>query len=127
MTNFFDNFEVIKYKTDNVTSGRLAPDGTFEDCLYGEHSDLATQLIQENGWLNEWRTSRHNNICKYTRDFLVHTKNYILLDCPTCNDKDQHITFNPLKRHPNKQMQVLLNMFKDDKGLYSTILERITK
>lgn len=122
MTNYFDNFETITLGANKVISGWVAPDGTFEDCLYGEHSEMAFEIIKEKGWVDEWRTSRHNHICKYSRDFLIHTKNYVLLDCPTCNDKDQSITFNPLLRHPKAQVNTLLKLFEDQPVIHNSIL-----
>lgn len=122
---YYSNFDTNMFIVKKVKSGWLLPDGTFDECLYGEHSELATMYIDENGWRMERNKERHKHLGEYGRDFLVRLKGYILLDSPSCNDNKQYITFNPLKKYSKKQINTLLDLFVDEPEVYNYIVERI--
>jgi hypothetical protein len=115
------------FTLDEAIIGWVTPQGTFEDCLYGEHSEIAFDIVVSNlDWTEELRQLKKvHGGCYNARDFLLQEKNYILLNCPKCNGHDQYITYNSLKKHSHKQIQKLLTLFKDRPDVCQYILSEI--
>lgn len=115
---YVKDIESKYFPVDKVISGWLLSDGTFDECLYGEHSELATEIIKEHGWYKEWRSCKTaTGRTEYSRDFLVFAKKAILLDNPACNEKTQHITFNPSVKHSKAQINKIYELFADNQEI----------
>ena len=119
---YYSNFKVLKRDIKKVLSGWVSPDGTFDDCLYGEHAFLAREYVVEQDLRSELAEAREQ-YRESAKDFLIRVKKYILLDCPACNDRTQWITFNPLVKRNKKQVEAVLELFKDEPSIYEELVK----
>lgn len=121
MVNFYDNFETYKIKLLYIISGWLDTKGNFYKCQWGKHTSKAFDIMRENGWLQDY----HNKNYLDANDYLIKEKNYILLDCPYCDNRTQIITYNPLKKHTKSQINKLLDLFEYSGDMTLYIMENI--
>ena len=111
--NYYDNFETKEMELSYVMSGWLDTRGNFYECDWGDHTMLSYDIIREHeNWYNEYHKWEQETATANSREFLVKEKNFVLLDCPYCNNKTQVITYNPLKRRTKSQTNKLLELFE---------------
>lgn len=126
MASYYDSFETYKIELPYVVSGWLDTRGKFYECDWGDHTSLAFDIMREhNGWYLDYHNARGKYISENGRDYLVREKNFILLDCPYCNNKTQLMTFNPLKKHTKSQINKLLELFEYNGDMTMYIMENI--
>ena len=85
--------QYIKPRKDSQSFGWLSPTGVFTEAEFGDHEISARQIIKDKGW-NESFHSQALSGYDLGKDYLVYTKNYVLLHNPwglsnpmvTCNN-----------------------------------------
>lgn len=76
-----------KYKKENRVEakyGWLDPTGRFFESPWGTHEHKARNIIDKNGWIDEymkWDDAGIEGI-RFCRDFLINVKGYVLIDNP---------------------------------------------
>ena len=122
--NYYSNFEIVKTECAFIVSGFLTPDGTFDECGWAEHTNLAYEILRKNDWYDEYRKSR-----EYwggsARDFLIRRKFYILFDNPSRNGRTQTIIFNPFIRRTKAQMNKMFELIKHSNTLTEIMLQKV--
>lgn len=71
----------MKTNTKNEL-GWLSPDGKLYKAKWGDHEEIATDIIRENHWYEEWMNSDYAS----HRDFLNKSKNYVLINDPSMTE-----------------------------------------
>ena len=122
--NYYANFEIVCSKCDSIVSGFLAPNGNFIECGWGEHTNLAYEILKENNWDEEYGKGRYA-YSEYARDFLIRRKFYILFDNPSNDGKMQKVIFNPFPKRTKVQMNKLLELIEGKNELTQKILNKI--
>lgn len=125
MANYYDYFESFKVELPYIISGWLDNRGKFYECGWGDHTRMAFDLINENGWYMDFRKVRSERISENGRDYLVKEKRFILLDNPTRNKHTQIITYNPLCKHSKSQINKLLTLFEYSDIMTEYIIQNI--
>lgn len=69
---------------DILLWGWLSPNGEFIEGDFGNHEEIASEIISNKKWENEYRDWQHNNTQKLSlcRDFLISVKGYVLVHNP---------------------------------------------
>lgn len=124
--NYYSNFEIVRTETEHIVSGFLSPNGTFEKCGWGEHTDLAYEILKRDNLYEEYRKSRYY-WKESARDFLIRRKFYILFDNPSRNDTTQTIIFNPFVRRTKAQLNKMFELIKDNNQLTEIMLNKISE
>lgn len=124
--NYYSNFETVRHRGQSIVSGWLAPDGDFIECGWGEHTDIAYQILNNKGFKEEYRASRY-----YWRetagDFLVRRKFYMLFDNPSRDEETQKITFNPFIKRPRIQINKMFELIQDNKELMVIMMNKLER
>lgn len=120
---YYDYFEIFKIDLPYIQSGWLDGKGRFHKCSWGEHTNMAFELINKNGWYMNFRNVRSERLSENGRDYLVKEKKFICLDNPTKNERTQVITYNPLCKHTKSQINALLKLFEYSEEMTMYILE----
>lgn len=124
--NYYSNFEIVRTETEHIISGFLAPNGNFYECDWGEHTNLAYEILKKNDWYDEYRHSRYS-WQESAQDFLIRRKFYILFDNPSRNDTTQKTIFNPFVRRTKAQLNKMFELIKDNNQLTEIMLNKISE
>lgn len=109
---FYDYFEEYEQELPYVVSGWVSPSGVFSKCRWGEHTNTAYDIVKESNLMEEFHELEQKTCTANVRDFLIKDKNYILLDNPTMDGRTQVIQYNPIRKHPRRQVDRLLELFE---------------
>ena len=120
--NYYDNFETFEYDTYNIVSGWLDTKGVLHKCGWGQHTELAYDLIREYNYEDEYDMDEQATSTENCREWLIRKKNWILLDNPTHNKKTQVIIYNPLKKKTKDQLKRMLDLFEQYIGIQKFIM-----
>lgn len=71
-----------KPKKDSQPFGWLSPEGVFTEGDFGEHEEVAYEIIEEKRMRSEYREWKTTDV-RFARDFLVEVKGYCLIHNPT--------------------------------------------
>lgn len=71
-----------EFKDEELDYGFLTPTGKFIKGPWGSHTELAYNIIDANGWTEEFYQWNYSDI-RSSSDFLVQCKHHILLHCPS--------------------------------------------
>lgn len=118
--------EVVEEVKEEVSSepslgyGFLTPSGDFIESPWGTHEKSALEIIEKNGWEEEYRTWEFNGEYSLARDFLIYAKGYCLIHNPSAFGVTQvHV---PSKGLTKKQKEFLYDYFikegNPDRGEY---------
>lgn len=121
--SYYSYFKSYKIELPYIISGWLDTYGNLHKCGWGEHTEVAFDLIKEKGWYLEFRKCRSQWLSENSRDFLVKEKKFILLDNPTHNKKTQVIQYNPHCKHTKRQINKLLELFSYSNDMTKYIIE----
>lgn len=124
--NYYANFEIVTVKCDHIVSGWLAPSGVFDECGWGEHTDLAYDILKQNDWYKDYRKDKFYHT-EDVRDFLVRRKFYILFDNPCADEETQKIIFNPFVRRTKVQTNKMFNLIKHSDELTNIMLQKLSE
>lgn len=124
--NYYSNFEIVKHRTKNIVSGWLAPNGTFYECGWGEHTDLAYEILKRNELYEQYRADKHY-WNEHAGDFLIRRKFYILFDNPSRDEKTQKIVFNPFVRRTTIQVNKMFELIQDNKELMVVMMNKLER
>lgn len=122
--NYYSNFELVRCESNGIVSGFLSPNGTFEECGWGEHTDLAYEILKRDNLYEEYRKSRYY-WRESARDFLIRRKFYILFDNPSRNESTQNVIFNPFVRRTKSQLNKLFELIENNKQLTEIMMQKI--
>lgn len=122
--NYYSNFEIVRSECKTIVSGWLAPNGNFEECGWGEHTDLAYEILKKNNWYEEYRKSRYY-WRESAQDFLIRRKFYMLFDNPSRNETTQKIIFNPFVRRTKIQINKMFDLIKDNYKLTEIMTQKL--
>lgn len=91
--------------------GFIKPNGDFIHVSWGNHEQYAGEYILSNDLMDEEESWQKENKCfsAYSKDFLILSKGWVLLDSPGKND-DLYITFN-YNKITKKQIDFLIDYF----------------
>lgn len=88
--------------------GWLSPTGDFTEGDWGEHEEVAYQIISKKGFYEEW--DRHHSLTHSARDFLSEVKGYALIHNPSL---DGGYIVSHIKPLTKKQKDFLYGYFTD--------------
>lgn len=75
--------KVEQPKKESQPFGWLSPTGIFEEGDFGEHEEVAAEIVRKKGWNKEFRCwDEENDELKLRRDFLADVKGYCLIHNP---------------------------------------------
>lgn len=124
--NYYSNFELVRCEGDSIVSGFLSPDGTFEECEWGEHTNLAYEILERDNLYEEYRKNKYY-LSEDARDFLIRQKFYILFDNPSRNYTTQNIIFNPFIRRTKSQLNKLFELIENNKQLTEIMMQKLVR
>lgn len=124
--NYYANFEIVTVKCNHIVSGWLAPSGVFDECGWGEHTELAYDILEQNDWYEDYYNNKFY-CTEDARDFLVRRKFYILFDNPCADKKTQKIIFNPFVRRTKVQINKMFNLIEHSDELTNIMLQKLSE
>lgn len=87
--------------------GWLSPLGKFHESEYGTHESAAIEIIQKNGWVDDYE-NRDYEILNLARDYLCGVKGYVLIHNPSMDGGYIVTNMKPLTK---KQKEFLYDYF----------------
>lgn len=87
--------------------GWLSPSGKFFESEYGTHEGAAIEIIQKNGWVDDYE-KRNYEILNLARDYLCAVKGYVLIHNPSMDGGYIVTNMKPLTK---KQKEFLYDYF----------------
>ena len=102
--------EPVKPKKSSQPYGLLSPSGKFIEGDFGEHEQLAWNIIEENNWNDDYleEIGAISTAC----DYLVHKKRYVIIHNPS-GDGGYIVTANLMYPLTKAQREFLYNYFYD--------------
>lgn len=100
--------EPVTPKKSSQPYGLLAPNGNFIEGEFGEHEEMAWNILNENNWVENYYEESIGTAC----DYLVNNKYYAIIHCPT-GDGGYIVTTCPWHPLSKKQKDFLYNYFYD--------------
>lgn len=95
-------------KKNSQPYGILSPSGRFVEGEFGDHEQLAWDIVEENGW--------HEDLFEKgsvtASDYLVNEKRYVIIHCPT-GEGGYMVTSCPYRPLTNAQRDFLYQYFYD--------------
>ena len=122
--NYYANFEIVTVKCSHIVSGWLAPSGVFDECGWGEHTELAYDILIQNDWYKDYHKDKFYHT-ENVRDFLVRRKFYILFDNPCGDEETQKVIFNPFVRRTKVQINKMFSLIEHSNELTEIMLQKL--
>lgn len=110
---YLGSIAVIREETheeieDASEYGWLSPTGEFFPGEWGTHEEIATNIISDKGWADEFWNYPNEPLGTTSGDYLCHVKGWVLVHCPA---RFGHVQVQQGKRLTKKQREFLYNYF----------------